>query len=330
MRKKIQDEGVAIEPQARKTRYKIAYVGNFKPVYSTENDLKKSLEKIGHEVVALQEDEMVAAGAEGVRKILEASEIADFVLYTRTWADAGKMWKDVMKEIKKPTVAVHLDLYISLDRGENLNNDPFFQCDYVFSADGGHDKEFKEFGINHIFMPPAIFDESCHKGKVLEKFKRDVIFVGSYNYHKEWDYRRLLINWLRETYGNRFQLFGTHEVVRGEALNDLYASAKVIMGDSTFSPNYWSDRIPETIGRGGFLIHHCPEGLEKQFTPYEHFLPYQVADFSNLKQIIDYYITHDDERQAIADAGMEHVKQNHTYLNRARQIISYLQDKKAI
>lgn len=330
MRKATKIKVGAEQTQSSSPRHRIIYVGNFRPAFSTENDLKKSLEKIGCEVVAIQEDEAVALGDEGVQKILDASETADFVLYTRTWADAGKMWKEVMKKIKKPTVAVHLDLYISLDRGENLDNDPFFKCDYVFSADGGHDAEFKKFGINHIFMPPAILDESCHKGKQVEKFKYDVIFVGSYNYHKEWDYRRLLINWLRETYGSRFCLFGTHDVIRGEELNNLYASAKVVMGDSTYSPNYWSDRIPETIGRGGFLIHHCPEGLEKQFTPYKHFLPYNVGDFKTLKEIIDYYIDHPEEREKIAQAGMEWVKKEHTYLNRAEQIVSYLENKKVI
>lgn len=330
MRKRVQNPKDLGSSQAQRPRYKIIYVGNFRPYFSTENDLKQALEKIGCEVVAIQEDEAVSAGSEGVQKILMASETADFVLYTRTWADAGKMWKEVMKEIKKPTVAVHLDLYISLDRGENLNNDPFFQCDYVFSADGGHQKEFEAFGINHIFMPPAINDQSCFVGKQVPKYQQDVIFVGSYNYHKEWDYRRLLINWLRETYKDRFKLYGTHDVVRGQELNNLYASAKIVMGDSTFSPNYWSDRIPETVGRAGFLIHHCPEGLEKQFTPYEHFIPYNVGDFKTLKEIIDYYISHDDDREKIKLAGMEWVKKHHTYLNRAEQIISHLESKKAI
>lgn len=330
MRKKIKNQTGIDQPQKERTRHKLVYVGNFKPSFSTENDLKQAFEKLGCEVVPIQEDDAVLAGEDGVKRILDASEQADFVLYTRTWADAGKMWGEVMRRIQKPTVAVHLDLYISLDRGEHLDRDPFFKCDYVFSADGGHDAEFREFGINHIFFPPAINEASCYVGKELEKFKYDVVFVGSYNYHKEWDYRRLLINWLKETYKDRFRLFGTHDVIRGDQLNSLYASAKIIMGDSTYSPNYWSDRIPETIGRGGFLIHHCPEGLEKQFTPYEHFLPYKVGDFTTLKEIIDYYIAHDDERKAIAMKGMEWVKKNHTYLNRAEYILDTLEQKKAI
>ena len=179
-------------------------------------------------------------------------------------------------------------------------------------------------------MPPAILDESCYEGKQIPKYQQDIIFVGSYRYHSEWDYRRLLIDWLQSKYGSRFKLYGAYDCIRGEDLNNLYASAKIVMGDSTFSPNYWSDRVPETIGRGGFLIHHCPEGLEKAFTPYEHFIPYQVADFSTLEEIIEYYLKHDDERNKIREAGREWVKKNHTYINRAEQIINHLVKAKAI
>jgi hypothetical protein len=300
----------------------ILYVGNFVPPFSTENDIKKSFEALGWEVTPIQERELTD---QTVNWIISAQTSYDFILYTRTWAEVSKQWRKVLKAKKVPIVSVHLDLYIGLDRGNDLKNDPFFLSDYVFSADGGHQEEFKAMGIHHFFFPPAVLHTSCYLGEKERRFEHDVIFVGSHNYHAEWPYRPALIGWLRSTYGSRFTLYpnGGH-AIRGDELNRLYSSAKVIVGDSTFSPNYWSDRIPETLGRGGFLIHPRVPGLEDQFEYYKHLIPYFHGDFKGLKEIIDYYIQADEEREQIRLAGMEHVKQHHTYIHRVEMIINKL------
>jgi hypothetical protein len=309
------------------SRHRIVYCGNFKPYFSTENDYRKSFEALGYKVIIFQESDL---REELIGEVLKACESADFLLYTRTWADKGGIWNKINRQSPIPTVSVHLDLYIGINREEGLAWDPFFLSDYVFSADGGHQDKFAELGINHFFLPPGVLAESCYRGKKVDRFCQDVIFCGSYKYHAEWDYRPLLINWLRNTFGSRFKLYGSGEVIRGDDLNNLYESVKVIVGDSLYSPNYWSDRVPETLGRGGFLIHPRVPGMEKQFTPYKHFIPYEYGDFKTLKEIIDYYIEHDDEREPIKQAAFEYVKENHTYKNLAQKIIKTLQENGAI
>jgi glycosyltransferase involved in cell wall biosynthesis len=154
-----------------------------------------------------------------------------------------------------------------------------------------------------------------------------IIFVGSYNYHRAWPYRRQLIDWLKETYPDKFSGFGPNfgRVMRGDDLNRLYASSKVVVGDS-YSPNfaypgYWSDRIPETLGRGGFLIHPWIEGIDEFYTDREHLVLYDYGDFNQLDELINYYLDHDDEREQIRRAGHEHVKANHTFTNRWQKIL---------
>lgn len=279
---------------------------------------------MGWEVTPIQESQLTD---EVVNWIINAQTSYDFILYTRTWCEVGKQWRKVLAAKKVPIVSVHLDLYIGLFRGEDLKNDPFFQSDYVFSADGGHQEEFKKLGINHLFFPPAILHTSCYLGEPQNRFKYDVAFVGSYRYHSEWPYRPYLINWLKNTYGARFRLFPDNEpAIRGAELNNLYNSVKVVVGDSTYSPCYWSDRIPETVGRGGFLIHPRVPGLEDQFEYYKHLIPYNIGDMDGLKQIIDYYLENDEEREKIRLAGMEYVKTNHTYINRVEMIINNLKE----
>ena len=155
----------------------------------------------------------------------------------------------------------------------------------------------------------------------------DVIFVGSRGYHPEWSYRPKLIDWLRATYGERFKHFGGDGlgVVREEKLNQLYADSKVAVGDSlciNFDyPYYWSDRVYETLGRGGFMIHPYIQGMGDHFENGKHLVFYDFNNFEQLKGLIDYYLEHPEEREAIRLAGHEHVKANHTYKNRWQHII---------
>jgi hypothetical protein len=309
MREGIQNRESIESPQVKSPQNKIIYVGNFIPPYSTENDIKKSFEALGWEVTTVQESQLTD---ETVNWIIAAQESYNFILYTRTWCEVDKQWRKLLTAKKVPVVSVHLDLYIGLDRSWDLKNNSFFKSDYVFSADGGHQKEFEDLGINHFHFPPAVLHTSCYLGEKEKRFEHDVIFVGSYRYHSEWPYRPYLINWLKSTYGERFKLYPDGgRAIRGDELNRLYNSAKVIVGDSTYSPNYWSDRIPETLGRGGFLIHPRVPGLAEHYTYYQHFVPYCYGDFKSL-------------------AGMEHVKDKHTYLNRVEMILKILKQYGAI
>jgi spore maturation protein CgeB len=89
-------------------------------------------------------------------------------------------------------------------------------------------------------------------------------------------------------------------------------------------PDYWSDRIYETLGRGGFLIHPYIPGIEKEFVDKKHVVFYEYGNFQQLKELIDYYLINDEEREAIRKAGHELVKNNYTYSNRWQTILKEL------
>jgi len=307
---------------------KLCYLGNFEPYFSTENDIKKSFESLGWEVCAFQESVL---DDKMIDNILEAMKDCKFLLYTRTWTRSHVFYLKLIKGVHllgKKCVSVHLDLYLGLDRGEFLKKkqDSFFLSDYVFSADGGKQDEFKKLGINHFWFQPAVLESSCYFGKPVEKYKSKVAFVGSYHYHKEWPYRKMLIDWLARTYGKDFKLWGATELVRGDDLNNLYASADIVVGDSTYSPFYWSDRVPETTGRGGFLIHPHTEGLDEQYPYYKALIPYDAGDFTQLKEIIDYFLANPAERQKVKEFALENAKKKHTYKIMCQYVIDTLKE----
>lgn len=301
----------------------VTYFGNFRPPHSTENHVMQALEALGDEVDARQENDLEAWGP---------VPDSDLVLWTRTWDLPDfpqRTMLDACAARGIPTVGFHLDRWWGLDRQHEITEHPFFSCSLVITADGGHDDEWKTAGVNHHWMPPAVSEFECRPGLAdFDAYGNDVTFVGSWGgYHPEWPHRAQLIAHLQEWFDEdgRLGLWPkpNQEAVRGAPLRDLYASTKVCVGDSCLVPpihHYWSDRIPETLGRGGFLLHPHVDGLDEYYTPGEHLVCWTLGDWDELRELIEYYVSHDDERQKIADAGRDHVLAHHTYTERMRQL----------
>lgn len=317
-------------------KYSIAYLGNFIPPYSTENHVASSMELNGHTVTRIQEGEVRA------EDVPNLAYDHDIFWWTQTYGlaasggditDRAQMLSRLRK-LSIPSVAFHLDLWFGLDRQNQVSIEPFFQSDYVFTADGGHQDEFARLGINHIWSPPAVFGPECVIGQRTRQYVKDVAFVGNWRgYHSESTHRMELIQWLQRTIpGSKLGLFPHGQAIRGRDLSNLYASSKIIVGDSCLvgkgAKKYISDRVPETLGRRGFLLHPFVEGVTDGtlFTDNVHLRCWEPGDWAHLKELIDYYLRHDSERLQIATQGQQHVKANHTYSHRVEAILEYLRN----
>jgi hypothetical protein len=181
-------------------------------------------------------------------------------------------------------------------------------------------------------MPPGVSEFECGGGTSRPELASPVAFVGSWQggYHVEHAHRQQLVKWLQR---NRqdcvFWPKLRQHAVRGEALRDLYASVDVLVGDSCFAgriANYHSDRIPETLGRGGFLLHPAVEGVTDGtlYTDGEHLRTWRVGDWEALRYLIDHYTAHPDEARQIGEQGRRHVLENHTYTRRMGQLLELL------
>jgi len=299
---------------------RIAYYGNFRPQHSTENHLALTLEDMGHEVVRIQED--------GPQSLV----VSELMLWTRTWpgfvTDETLEW---YRRLNIPTVSYHLDLYVGIQRESTLDTDPFWHTDYVFTPDGDpHSAEiFKSKGINHHWLKPGVFKLECKKGNFRPEYEADIAFIGTvWNYHPEWPYREKLVNWLAETYGKRFKIYGKppYPQVRNQELNDVLASTKIIIGDSLCKDftheKYWSDRVYETTGRGGFIIHPYIRGLDAEFADKKEIVFYPFNDFTMLQGLINFYLENDHNRELVRDRGMKRTKAEHTYHNRLEEMLN--------
>jgi len=297
---------------------KILYIGSFDKPWKTEAYIARALRKLGHNVKTIDETEC------NVDEVLSISSQYDFLLFSKLRI---KNKHKLLRQIKIPTVCWVFDLYWALPRVIELYHDPIFKADLVFTTEDGHEEEYKRLGIKHYCLRQGIAEEEAYIGKFNPKYATDIVFVGKV--YGTWHPGRLaLLEFLKANYGSRFKLYGENEEIRGKELNDLFASVKIVMGDTIYAPfakGWWSNRIYETLGRGGFLIHPKVKGLEKEFRYYQHFVPYDFGNWEQLKEIIDFYLKHDKERRRIQLAGHRFCKENYTYRERCKKLIRIVQ-----
>lgn len=315
---------------------RIAFLGNHAVLYSSESHHAASLESLGHTVERLQEGK--ATG----EQVLAAALASDLlvVVHTHGWVTPGLPLETVLVRLEAagiPTATYHLDLWLGLQRQQDLDRDPFYRTiGHFFTADKLMADWFCDnTDVRGHYLPAAVYDRECYISTEPSPNANDVIFVGSRRYHPEWPYRPQLIDWLAQSYGASFTHVGgdgATGTVRGDDLNRLYANSKVAVGDTLCIgfdyPHYFSDRIFECLGRGGFMIHPWIKGLDDLFEDGKHLITYPFGDFEQLQFLIDYYL--DDanagEREQIRRAGHEHVKAHHTYRHRWQTILSTIFD----
>lgn len=306
---------------------KLVYIGNFNAPHSTENHVATAFKAKGHELHKMQEQD-VSKWNELIGSVKEF----DMVLWTRT-ASLSNTISDIKKanllfncrSNKVPIVSFHLDRFWGIPRQIDVLIDAFFRTDLIITADGGHAKWWRTARVPHLWLPPAVSEpEALRIGKPHANATQSVAFVGSWrNYHQEWPYRRELVEWLQRTYRDKFLL--VEGGVRGQDLADLYASVPVIVGDSCLvggATHYWSDRIPETVGRGGYLIHPDVEGLGLHYIRGEHLETYELGNFEDLHAKIEAALADPDMREYVSTTGRDWVLKNHTYEVRVDQILA--------
>lgn len=302
---------------------RIAFLGNFGVSYSSESHHAASLETLGHTVIRLQEPQVSAD------ELLATATGCDLFVWVHThgWNTPGiEKVLNALRERGIPSMTYHLDLWFGLRRQKDMQSDPYWSIDHFFTVD----KRMAEWltentPVRGHYVTAGVYGPECYMAEPTDRF--EVAFVGSKGYHPEWPYRPTIINWLNTHYRGRFRHYGGGGLgtVRGAELNQVYANARVVVGDSLCLgfdyPDYWSDRVYETLGRGGFLIHPYVQGMERQFEDGKHLRFYEFGNFGQLRELIDYYLEHDDEREQIRRAGHEHVKANHTYRHRWQTIL---------
>lgn len=255
-----------------------------------------------------------------------------------------------------PTASIHLDLFYGLSSRKDTGpqrydlprTHPMFRVAHVFTADGGHATEFARDGVNHHWLPPGVRHTEARDVTMAEvvdsltgadtwvlpilqaaaEGRYLVGFAGSANpddprggYHPEHGHRDEMVRWLRNAYADRFLWIGGASTPRvtGLALNALYAAVPVWVGDSCLTrPDfaYWSDRVPETWGRGGFLIHPRVGAMEAHYNGDLPGHAWEAGDWDALAHEVEYWLASDSHRESTGRWATAKTRQRDTYVSR--------------
>lgn len=300
---------------------RIGMIGNFIPAHSTENDRRWSFEHLGHTVIPFQENQT------SPRQLLDAVNELDMLVYSHTH-DPSYVIDNLIgafaayRQAGVPTVSAHLDRWAWLARVKDVGTEATWFTEHIFMADASPEavELYDNLGLQWHYLKPGVVARDCYMAEPDPRFPHDIIFTGSKGYHREYPFRRQLVDWLHNTYGDRFAHYGGDGIrtLRGRDLNIALASAKIVVGDSCFGgrPSYVSDRYFETRGRGGFLLHPHVEGVD-----HVGVADYEAGSLQDLESAIEYWLRHPIERDQMRRKGFEHVKAHETYTQRAEQIL---------
>lgn len=278
-----------------------------------EEYIAQGFEKLGNTVVRIEDSSTPGE----VKDALERYK-PDMLIYCK-WQQPKELDLTIssLKREGMRTVCWLFDLYFNYSRENQVHTKSFFKSDYVFTTDGGQQVRFKEAGVNHFCVRQGIRPEECfiQEGKPI-----GVAFIGSDN--PLYPYRCKMLGEIMRTFNN-FTWYGRGDTdeKRGTDLNELFGNTKVIIGDSVYSPYYWSNRVVETLGRGGFLIHPEVEGIKEE---YPYLVTYEKDNIQDLKNKIMYYLQHEDERKEIVQKNFEWVRDNYTVEKKCQELLDYV------
>jgi spore maturation protein CgeB len=308
---------------------KLVLIGKFNEVYHEEGKAR-GFQELGCEVYRFEERTFDASD----REIIANKIKPDAIIYTKL------SFKDPLgtilyfKKYNIKLISWYPD-YCNVGEWENsafniknIKKCPMSKSDLVLIPDSTNKDRWASLGINQQLMRQAISKEFCYVSPPKEEWESDIIFIGSLVNNSLYNYRYKLVDFLNKNYGSKFLHLGSNNPyqIRNSELNTLISSTKIVICDSVFAKGYWSNRIYESMGRGGFCLHSYTEGLENDFIIGEHLDTYKHDNYIDLKQKIDYYLNNSKLRKKIAKKGFTFIKENHTITHRCLEVINKIKN----
>lgn len=125
---------------------------------------------------------------------------------------------------------------------------------------------------------------------------------------------------------NYRQTFNCTQNVHREELRNLIAASKICLApDSPVTDHYWSNRVYNTLGFAGFLLHPYCSTLAEQYTDGDEIIYYNNRD--ELHKAINYYYHHQEDAKRIAQKGFYKTANEHTYIHRCNQLMATIQQR---
>jgi tetratricopeptide (TPR) repeat protein len=222
------------------------------------------------------------------------------------WVESGIWFPiDGMESLDCPKVCYLIDTHLQGD----LHLRWASQFDMVFLAQRAYIPLFRKAGMRNVHWLPLACDPEIH-GKTEAEKQFDIGFVGSIT---PTDARRAA---LLERLSKRFNVHIQRCFLREMA--GVFSASKIVFNNAIRQD--LNMRVFEALCSGSFLLTDRAEGsgLEELFQDRKHLVIYEDED---LEDLVQYYLAHEKEREAIAARGRQEVLRRHTYAHRTGEII---------
>lgn len=257
------------------------------------------------------------------------------VIHEREYFDSSKDNEDIVIVLRgrveynpKPN---HINLMWNISHPDDISLEEYERYDYVFIASNKFANEISNqvnTNVNSLLQctDPEIFYPSENK-----EFKEDILFVGITR-----DEFRTIIKDLSNThhnysvYGMGWEKFIDEKYIKGEfipnnILNQAYSSCKILLNDHWEDmrlKDFPSNRLFDALACGTFVI---SDEIDSAKTIFEdNIITYTNSE--DLEKKLDYYLSHNEERELIAKKGQDLVLKNHTFDIRVDEILKTLEN----
>jgi GT2 family glycosyltransferase/tetratricopeptide (TPR) repeat protein/2-polyprenyl-3-methyl-5-hydroxy-6-metoxy-1,4-benzoquinol methylase len=204
-----------------------------------------------------------------------------------------------------PAVWWAIDTHLNFGRCMNKAID----AQFVFAAQKDGAEAFHDAGIRSAKWLPLACDPEIHCQRAIAR-DFDFSFVG----HLVTSERKVLFEQLQSEFPNSFV---------GQAyfdeMSEKYSASKLIVNQSVRDDV--NMRVFEAMACGGLLLTNAlpHNGLSELFTEGQEYVAFQSPE--EVREKLRYYLDHDDERRAIAEAGNARVLAEHTYHHRMEEVL---------
>jgi O-antigen biosynthesis protein len=187
-------------------------------------------------------------------------------------------------------------------------------------------------GRECVLMPIATNESRFRPGVTRDGEAVDVVFTGNF-----WGVDREALNALDlNDVGGSFAIFGNGWEEQGrwpkywrgalpyQDLPAVYDSAKIVLDDSHPVTRDWgmmNSRVFDALAAGSLVVTNCLGGSNELFAGQ---LP-SFTDARQLRSLLQFYLTHEEERRALVAKLRQQVLEHHTYSRRADVIKSQLE-----
>lgn len=216
-----------------------------------------------------------------------------------------------LMDIPKPNAVWNSDTHLGFDYRFEKSK----KFDHVFCAQKQAVIDFEKRGVKsewlpHAFEPQAYHDISTGKAIPFSYASKDfdVSFVGHVNSPNRVDF----LDRMFKEFPNFF--FGQRHF---QYAAKIYAKSKICLNIAMKED--LNMRTMEIMGSGAFLLTDYVPYIEELFEDGKHCAIYRSFDEAVDKA--KYYLTHDSEREKIAQSGFEEVMKNHTIDHRVKKLL---------